>query len=66
MMRVNDLFKMSKTQILGKPQHEYFTTADRACFRSVQYSVDIRPNEGIDLPGPAAWWPDNYDFVYWG
>lgn len=39
--RANNLRKMSKSQSLKMPPHEYFTATNRACWRSLQHSVKL-------------------------
>lgn len=42
------------------PPHEYFTKKEQALFRNL--NAWYFKSEEIDLPGPAWWWPDDYDF----
>lgn len=49
------------------PPHTFFTHDERSFITSLLTSgVILDANGWYELPGPAAWWPDNYDFEKWG
>lgn len=42
-----------------QPPEEYFSLYERAVFRSLE-SIEMR--DWYTLPGPAEWWPEDYNF----
>ncbi|RHZ46680.1 uncharacterized protein CDV56_103871 [Aspergillus thermomutatus] len=64
--KVDRLAKMSSEEILAQRPHTYFSETDRACFRSLQFWPEVCPGSWAELPGPASWWDDDYDFARYG
>jgi hypothetical protein len=46
------------------PPHLVFTIGERAIFQNMMaWMVDGESEGWYELPGPAEWWPENYDFA---
>jgi hypothetical protein len=43
------------------PPHDFFSAGERAIFRNIA-SWSASDDGWYYLPGPADWWPENYDF----
>lgn len=64
--KVDRLAKMSSEELLAQQPHTYFSETDRACFRSLQLWPKVCGGPWTELPGPASWWADDYDFARYG
>jgi hypothetical protein len=47
-----------------KPPQKFFSKLEKSVFRTLICADDTE--EWYNLPGPAKWWPDSYDFAAGG
>ena len=51
---------MSTNELLQP--HEFFTQAERAVWRSLVSSSQDTAESWVEFPGPASWWPIDYEY----